>query len=79
MKTLIPLKEFSALSSGAVKITHENARAIPEWSPRPTPESVRDLPVQPDRSDQSVREMLDRRYTAPFPCATPYQHWGLNE
>ena len=53
--------------------------AVRELSPPPGPESVLAQPVQPHRSEHSFRELLDRRYAAPFPCASPYQHGGLNE
>ena len=79
MKTLIPLRSFSALSSGAVKITDANAPGIPEWAPQPTPENVRDFPVQPDRGDQSIREKLHERATAPYVSAISYHRWGINE
>jgi len=79
MKTLVPLKSFSALSFGAVKITNANAPAIPEWSPQSKPESIRDLPVHLDRSDQSFREMLHQPATTLAPDAPPYPHGGLNE
>ena len=79
MKQLITLKEFSALSSGAVKITDANAPGIPEPSPQPTPESVPDFHARQNGSDETFREMQHPRYTAPFPSASPYSHWGLNE
>jgi len=68
MKTAITLKEFSDLSSGAVQVTHATALAIPQSSPQ-----------HDDPTGEDFREMQHRRYTAPFPCPSPYQHWGINE
>jgi hypothetical protein len=67
MKTTITLKKFITLPSGAVRVTHATAPAIPESSPQPNLESV--------PPDEGFREMQHHRYTTPF----PYQHWGLNE
>ncbi|MBI2929460.1 MAG: hypothetical protein HYY24_27670 [Verrucomicrobia bacterium] len=78
MKTAITVKEFSDWSSGAVRITHATAPAIPESSP-PPPGRVQGFPVLPDKSDESFRESLHQRYAAPFPRESPYRHWGLNE
>ena len=79
MKTTITLKEFSALSSGADPVTHATAPAIPESPPRLTPESVQGFQVPLDRSDESFRELLHLRSTAPFPCQSPYHRGGINE
>ena len=79
MKTTITLKEFSALSFDAVQVIHATARAIPESSPQMTTESIRGFHVPPGRSDESFRGMLHQRYTAPFPCTSPYQRGGINE
>lgn len=79
MKTKIILKEFSDLSFDVGILTDGTAPAIPELSPQPTPESVHDFQVPPDRSGESYRELLHQRYVAPFPCEPPYRHGGLNE
>ena len=79
MKSSITLKEFSALSSGAVKITDANAPGIPESSPQPTSESVPDFHAQHNGSEETFRAMLDRRYNAPFVSAITHHRWGINE
>ena len=79
MKSSITLKEFSALSSGAVKITDANAPGIPESSPQPTFESVPDFHARQNGSEETFRAMLDRRYHAPYGSAISHHRWGLNE
>ena len=79
MKSSITLKEFSALSSGAVKITDANAPGIPESSPQQTSESVPDFHAQQNGSGETFRAMLDRRYNAPYVSAISHHRWGLNE
>lgn len=70
MKTTITLKEFSALPSGAVRVTHATAPAIAELSPQPT---------QGGETNEDFRELLHQRYTAPFPIESGYRHGGINE
>ena len=79
MKTTITLKEFSALPSGAVQVRHAPAPAGADSQPQPTTESVNGFHVPPDKSDESFRELLDRRYTTPFVSAISYRRWGINE
>ena len=79
MKTTIILKEFSALSSGAVQVTHVNAPASPESSPQRTPNIVRRFAVRQAKRAEKFREMLRRRATTPLAGAIPYHRWGLNE
>ena len=52
---------------------------MPESSAQPTFESVRGFHVPPDRSDESFRELLHRRYTTPFVSAISYHRRGINE
>ena len=73
MKTTITLKEFSALPSGAVQVSHASA---PDSQPQPTTESVNGFHVPPDRNADNFRELLHRRYTTPFVSAIS---WGINE
>ncbi len=79
MKSSITLKELNALSFDAVQITDAKATTNGASQPQSTPESVRAFPVQPDRSDQSFREMLHERATAPYVSAIAYHRWGINE
>ncbi len=79
MKTTITLKEFSALPSGSVQVRNATAPARAESRPQPTIESVNGFHVPPDKSDESIRELLHRRYTTPFVDAIPYHRWGINE
>ena len=73
------LKTFSALSFDAGQVTDGTVAAIPDSQPRLTPESVPDLPVQPDRSGRNFREILHERATTPYRSASPYQRCGINE
>jgi len=79
MKTTSTLKEFSALSFDPAQVTHATAPAIPESPPRLTPESVQGFQVPLDSSDESFRELLHLRSTAPFSCQSPYHRGGTNE
>ena len=79
MKSSITLKEFSALSSGAVKIRDANAPGIPESSPQQTFESVPDFHARHNGSEETFRAMLNRRYNAPYVSAISYRHYGINE
>jgi len=72
------MEEFAALSFDVGIVKDATVPAISESSP-PTPESVQGFHVPPDNSNGSSREMLLRRYTAPFPCEPPYRRWGINE
>ena len=79
MKTRITLKGFSVLSFDSGNGTDGTGPAISESSPQMTPESIQGFHVPPDKSNESFRELLHQRYTAPFPCTSPYQRGGINE
>ena len=79
MKTTITLKEFSALPSSLVQITHPSPVAEAGSQPQPTNESVNGFHVLPDRNAENFRELLHLRYTTPLPVTFPYHHGGLNE
>ena len=83
MKNTIILKEFSDLSSGAVQVTHASAPANADSQPQRMSKSARRFAVrQAKRVEKRVekfRELLHRRYTAPFKSAISYRHWGINE
>jgi hypothetical protein len=79
MKTRIVLKEFSALPSGAVQVTHASAPANPESSPKRMSDSVQRFAVRQVKRAEKFREMLRRRDTTPFASAIPYHRFGINE
>jgi hypothetical protein len=79
MKTRIVLKEFSALPSGAVQVTHASAPANPESSLQRASDSVRRFAVQQAKRAEKLREMLHRRATTPLASAIPHRHFGINE
>ena len=79
MKTTIRLKEFTDLSRLVVQVPHATALASPESSPQPKPEGIQGFHVPLDGSGESFRELMHQRYTAPFPCESPYQRGGINE
>ena len=79
MKTQITSKEFSALSSGAVQVTHANAPASPESSPQRASDSVRHFAVRQIKRAEKFREMLRRRETTPLASVIPDQRFGINE
>ena len=79
MKTRITLKGFSALPFDSGNGTDGTGPANLNAPLRLTPESVHGFHVPLDRSDESLRGMLHQRYTAPFPCESPYHRGGINE
>ena len=79
MKIETTLKSFADLSPYLGIVHGASAEAIPETSRPPKHERVRDLLVQPDRGDQSFREKLHERATAPYVSAISYHRWGINE
>ena len=79
MKTTIMLKEFSALSSGAVQVTHANAPASPESSLKRMPNIVRRFAVRQAKRAEKFREMLRLRETTPFASVNSHHRWGINE
>jgi hypothetical protein len=79
MKTTITVKESGALPSGAVRVTHATVMATPEASLPPAPESVEGLHTPSAKSNESFRELLHQRYTAPFVSESPYPRGGINE
>ena len=77
MKKTITLKESSVLPSSVVQITHTSPVAEAGSQPQRTFESVPSLNIE--RATESFRELLDRRYTAPYRSTAPARRWGLNE
>jgi hypothetical protein len=71
------LRSFSALSFDGKTVVGAPAPAPSAIPARPAPDEGQSRDVT-TMSDQ-FREMLYQRYTAPYPFAVAYRHWGINE
>jgi hypothetical protein len=71
------LKSFSALSFDGKAVT-----GAPLPAPNATPArsaSDEDQSHEVATLSDQFREMLYQRYAAPYPFASAYRHWGINE
>jgi hypothetical protein len=77
MKNEHVLKSFGALSFDGTAVTVAPA-PVPRATPArlaPDEDPSRDVTTMSDQ----FRAMLHQRYTSPYPFASAYRHWGINE
>ena len=79
MKAVTSSQLFEALPSGAARNAVRSLSDNPSSPTQPTTGNVMALDLQPGESAEIVREMMYRRYTAPFTDTIPYHRCGICE
>jgi hypothetical protein len=80
MKSKRVFKTVHALPSDENAVAGKASPAPGATQPPPKSESIQEHGIAGAlRNSEAFREMLLRRFTAPFIPRVPYRHWGINE